>query len=213
MDRMYGWQRPIYDLTRRFYLLGRDRLLRRMRVAPGAHVLEIGCGTARNLLQLARRHPRAYFYGLDASDQMLSVARGKLAGDADLAGRVRLEQGLAEELDGAAMFGRTEPFDAIFFSYSLSMIPTWQAAIDAAWLNLRPGASLYFVDFWDQARLPGWVRAGLKSWLRSFHVHHRPELLVRLRELAAEQGATFELEEVFGRYAWIGQLTKPGVGG
>jgi S-adenosylmethionine-diacylgycerolhomoserine-N-methlytransferase len=45
MNRMYRWQRHIYDATRRYYLLGRDRLIAGLRPAAGQSVLEIGCGT------------------------------------------------------------------------------------------------------------------------------------------------------------------------
>ena len=47
MDRMYRLQRYFYDATRKYYLLGRDRLLNEMDIQPGQHVLEAGCGTAR----------------------------------------------------------------------------------------------------------------------------------------------------------------------
>ena len=47
-------QRHIYDGTRRYYLLGRDRLIADLAPAPGASVLEIGCGTGRNLVLAAR---------------------------------------------------------------------------------------------------------------------------------------------------------------
>lgn len=39
----------MYGLTRRYYLLGRDELLDRIAARPAGHVLEVGCGTARNL--------------------------------------------------------------------------------------------------------------------------------------------------------------------
>jgi S-adenosylmethionine-diacylgycerolhomoserine-N-methlytransferase len=85
MDRLYGGQVRLYDATRRYYLLGREPLLRRVAVAPGAHVCEVGTGTARNLIQLARRHPHGHFYGVDISSAMLAhadrgVARAGLAG-------------------------------------------------------------------------------------------------------------------------------------
>ena len=32
MNRMYRWQRYIYDATRRYYLLGRDRLIAGLRM-------------------------------------------------------------------------------------------------------------------------------------------------------------------------------------
>ena len=51
MDRMYRLTRHIYDITRRYYLLGRDRLLERVVTASDSATLEVGCGTARNLIQ------------------------------------------------------------------------------------------------------------------------------------------------------------------
>src|ERR1700721_738184 len=49
MDRMYRRQRHIYDLTRKFYLLGRDQMIDRLAPPPDARVLEIGGGTGANL--------------------------------------------------------------------------------------------------------------------------------------------------------------------
>jgi S-adenosylmethionine-diacylgycerolhomoserine-N-methlytransferase len=207
MDRMYRMQRHFYDVSRKYYLFGRDRLIARMPVGPGHHVLEVGCGTARNLICLARRHPEATFYGLDASDAMLATAGKKLAGRG-LRQQIQLRQGLAEELDPQAMFGRAH-FDAIFFSYSLSMIPTWQPALDVALQSLKPGGQLWIVDFWDQAELPGWFRQGLVRWLKLFHVEHRPELIGYLQTLPVKTGCTFTLESIGRGYAFLGYLERP----
>ena len=54
MDRMYRFQRHIYDATRKFYLLGRDGLVDRLQPPMDGSVLEIGCGTGRNLIRIAR---------------------------------------------------------------------------------------------------------------------------------------------------------------
>src|ERR1700710_1656778 len=74
MNRMYRWQRHIYDATRRYYLLGRDRLIAGLRPAAGESVLEIGCGTGRNLVLAARLYPDARFFGIDVSTEMLTSA-------------------------------------------------------------------------------------------------------------------------------------------
>ena len=58
MDRVYRYQRYIYDFTRKYYLFGRDRLIRELALKPGERVVEIGCGTARNLIRMARPTPR-----------------------------------------------------------------------------------------------------------------------------------------------------------
>src|SRR5262245_5422229 len=77
MDSMYRYQRYIYDPTRKFYLLGRDRLLDLMQIRTNDNVLEVGCGTGRNLAILAGRYPKSNFFGLDASSVMLNAAKKK----------------------------------------------------------------------------------------------------------------------------------------
>jgi S-adenosylmethionine-diacylgycerolhomoserine-N-methlytransferase len=59
MDLVYRRQRYVYDLTRKYYLFGRDRLIRELDLKPGDRVVEIGCGTARNLVRMAQLYPEA----------------------------------------------------------------------------------------------------------------------------------------------------------
>jgi S-adenosylmethionine-diacylgycerolhomoserine-N-methlytransferase len=207
MDEMYRWTRYVYDFTRKYYLLGRDRLLRDMILQPGDRVLEIGCGTARNLIRLAKQRPDIHCYGLDASTEMLTTATAQVK-SRRLEKRITLAHCLAEELDYAKTFGLDTPFDAAFFSYSLSMIPTWPQAIDAALANIKRGAALYVVDFWDQGDWPRWFRFVLKRWLDLFHVVHRPELLDYLRQLDEKGLGTLTLQSVGGRYAYLASFRK-----
>ena len=123
MDRIYRHQRHIYDASRKFYLLGRDELIARLEPPPGAAILEIGCGTGRNLIGIARRHPDCACFGLDVSSAMLETARGAVR-RAGLGGRIRLAQADATGFDPQALFGRPG-FDRIVISYALSMIPPW----------------------------------------------------------------------------------------
>ncbi len=166
MDGVYRWQRHIYDATRKYYLLGRDRMIAGLDVPPGGAVLELGCGTGRNLLLAARRYPRARFYGLDISAEMLATADATLSRRA-LRDRVALARADATRFDAQALFGRAA-FDRIFVSYALSMIPGWERAVDAALAALSPGGSLHVVDFGQQERLPGWFAAMLRAWLARF---------------------------------------------
>jgi len=207
MDEMYRWTRYIYDFTRKYYLLGRDRLLRDLELQPGHRVLEIGCGTARNLIRLARRRPDLRCYGLDASTEMLATAAARVK-SRRLEDRIVLKHCLAEELDYVKTFQLNAPFDAAFFSYSLSMIPTWTQAVDAALANIKRGAALHVVDFWDQAGWPRWFRFLLKSWLDLFHVQYRPELLDYLRQLDRKGVGTLTLKSVAGRYAYLATFRK-----
>jgi len=78
MDATYRHQRRIYDVTRRHFLLGRDRLIAELDPPPGARVLEIACGTGRNLDLIGRRWPGCRLSGLDISQEMLASARARL---------------------------------------------------------------------------------------------------------------------------------------
>ena len=211
MDRMYRLTRHVYDLTRAYYLLGRDRMLAQVVTGPATATLEVGCGTARNLIKLARRPAPGLLCGIDASAEMLETAARSIArAGVPAAGvePIRLRQGLAEQLDPAAMFGRTAPFDTVFFSYCLSMIPTWPGALEAALAAVKPGGRLLIVDFWDQKDLPAFFAAGLKRWLTLFHVHYRPEVHAALADLGRSGRADVAFESVARRYAYIATVTK-----
>ncbi|MFM9059340.1 MAG: class I SAM-dependent methyltransferase [Planctomycetaceae bacterium] len=211
MDRMYRLTRHVYDITRRYYLLGRDRMLAEIPTGTGTATLEVGCGTARNLVKLARRPAPGLLCGLDASHEMLETAAASIARQrVPAAGNpaILLRQGLAEDLDARRMFGRDEPFDTIFFSYCLSMVPTWPGAIEAALANLKPGGRMLIVDFWDQAGLPRVFAAGLTRWLAMFHVEYRPAVLEAVEALGRAGRADVTIESVARRYAYIATVVK-----
>lgn len=207
MDAMYRVQRHIYDLTRRFYLLGRDRLIRELDLRPGEVLCEVGCGTGRNLVHMARRYPDAVICGLDASEEMLKSARAALARHG-LTERVRLVQGYAERFDPATDFGLEAPVDRVVFSYSLSMIPPWRAAIDRALETVRPGGTVHIVDFGDQAGLPRWFRSVLYTWLSWFGVHFRPEMLAHVRSIEGGPADRVSVTPVARGYAYLATIRR-----
>jgi len=199
MERMYRPQIGFYDLTRKPYLLGRDRLLRMLPLKPGDRVCEVGCGTGRNLAILARRQPAALLFGLDASAAMLARA-------AEVT-RARLVHGVAERLDPGD-FGLGQPFDRIFFSYSLSMIPDGQGALGRAMASLCPGGVLAIVDFGRQQGLPPPFKRLLRAWLSLFHVHPVDAMQAHLDGLAAGSGSRLRHLSVAGGYAELFFLRK-----
>jgi S-adenosylmethionine-diacylgycerolhomoserine-N-methlytransferase len=197
MDSVYRYQRYFYDFTRKYYLLGRDRLINEMDLPEHAAVLEVGCGTARNLIKLARKYPTAKLYGLDASAEMLKTAISSLK-RAGLSERTFLQHAYAEDLS-LSMFDRDKPFDAVFFSYSLSMIPNWRQALISAADLLAPNGKLHVVDFADLGG-SGILRAVLLRWLSLFHVVPREELL---RTFERRGRDTNGLRTTLGRYAFL----------
>ena len=205
MDRMYRFQRYFYDLTRKYYLLGRDRLIDEMEVAAGDNVLEIGCGTGRNLILLGRKRRDANLFGLDASSEMLVTAAEKISKSGQ---KIGLKTALADDFDFDASFGLEKPFDVVFFSYSISMIPTWRESIENALRNVRSGGTLYIVDFYDQKDLPRWFQKLLQGWLKKFHVQFWHDLLPYLKSLETSGLGTLTLIPLYRRYSFIAAFKK-----
>jgi len=206
MDGVYRRQRHFYDLTRKYYLLGRDSMIEGLNVPPGGTVLELGCGTGRNILLAARRYPDAHYFGLDISAAMLETAHRNLAGELARE-RVSLAAGDATDFDAEALFGRSR-FDRVFFSYALSMIPGWEKSLALAADALAIGGSLHVVDFGQQEKLPRWFRSILRAWLRKFHVEPRAMLAAELAAQAERIGAKLEFTTLYGGYAWHAVLKR-----
>lgn len=201
MDGIYGTQRHIYDLTRKYYLLGRDQLIGRLDLRPGDNALEIGCGTGRNIALAGARYPQARLHGIDISREMLRSAEAKLT--AQIArGTVKLAQGDATGFDTATLFGRGQ-FDCVWFSYTLSMIPDWQTALKQAAACVAPGGALHIVDFGQQRKLPRWFRATLHGWLGKFHVTPRNRLIEACYEIAHAPEWQIEIATPFRDYTWL----------
>jgi S-adenosylmethionine-diacylgycerolhomoserine-N-methlytransferase len=199
MNRTYRHQRHFYDFTRKYYLLGRDRLIAELAPRDGDAVLEIGCGTGRNLITAAARYPGARLFGVDVSTEMLTSAIATIA-RAGLASQIRVAHADATRLDPQPLFGVAR-FERIFISYSLSMIPDWQAVIDGSIAILAPGGELHIVDFGGQQRLPGVFRTLLRRWLALFHVTPRDDLEEALRARAQAAKASLVFERPYRDYA------------
>lgn len=206
MDRIYRHQRFIYDLTRRYYLLGRDQLIGDLLPPRGACVLEIGCGTGRNLIVAARRYPDAHFLGIDVSSAMLDTARQNIA-RAQLSGRIAIALGDATAFDPRKHFGVSK-LDRVFCSYVLSMIPRWPEVIENAVELLATDGAMHMVDFGDFGRCPQAFAAAMHGWLRRFHVHPIHQLEDRLVILARQHGLLLQSSAPFRRYAVYARLKR-----
>lgn len=207
MDGIYRYQRHIYDLTRRHYLLGRNDLIATLQPPSGGSILEVGCGTARNLILTARRYPEAQLYGLDISAEMLKSAEANIRAN-NLEHRIRVAKADATRFDAEALFERAM-FDRVFCSYSLSMIPGWENALEQACQAVAAQGELHVVDFGQQSQLPAWFGKALKAWLARFHVTPRERLGDAMIELATQTGGTLSFRSIYRDYARIGAIRLP----
>jgi S-adenosylmethionine-diacylgycerolhomoserine-N-methlytransferase len=204
MDRMYRFQRHIYDASRRYYLLGRNRLLDRLQPPHEGSILEIGCGTGRNLAGAATRYKHAKLFGIDISQEMLKSA---------LTTMQRLHRSTPSRfacVDATSFNPQTSlgqaKFDRIYFSYTLSMIPDWQAALRHATSMLAPDGELHIVDFGQSEALPTSFRMLLFWWLKAFDVNPRADMKSVIEKIAQEFETSMHFEACYGGYAWIAAI-------
>ena len=207
MDHIYRHQRHIYDVTRKYYLLGRDRLIEDLDPGAGEAILEIGCGTGRNLIKAARRYPEARCFGVDISKEMLATATASVQRK-KLDSRIQLACGDATNFDGAALVGQPT-FERIFISYSLSMIPSWRATMERAVRALAPGGRLHIVDFGGLDGWSSWFRRSLLRWLAVFHVAPRNDLFDEALSLAAARGYVCHSAALYRGYAHYVTIERP----
>lgn len=140
-----------YDRLARWYRFGevaiflppglRRKAVERLGLEHGNTVLEIGCGTGRNLPLLREAvGPAGIVIGVDASAGMLAQARQLVSRHGWQ--NVSLSQQDATQL---ALEDQVE-VDAVFFSLSYSVLPDRAPVLHKAWETLSPGGRLVVMD-------------------------------------------------------------------
>ncbi|MDX8477417.1 methyltransferase domain-containing protein [Mesorhizobium sp. VK24D] len=183
----------LYDLLVLMLTRGRDRayreaLLDLAGLAPGFHLLDVGCGTGTQAIAAWHRvQPGGSVVGVDVSEKMLAAARRKT-------GRAGLDIAF-HHADAAALPFEDGRFDVVTFTTVLHMVPEPRRSLclrEAARV-LPPGGRLLLIDY-----------AGSVSERRHMsakHGLHGQFDLHRLREPLAAAG--FERIEG-GPLNWLG---------
>lgn len=109
---------------------------RRLSLNPADRLLDIGCGTGALLYALSRTSPTVRLAGVDASREMLAVARERVGSFAEL------KQGWAEQIP----FG-DESFDVVVSTSVLHYIRDPMTALAEMLRVLRSGGRLVITDW------------------------------------------------------------------
>jgi S-adenosylmethionine-diacylgycerolhomoserine-N-methlytransferase len=161
LEAFYRQQAPLYDDFRERLLPGRAELVAALPLTPGAVWVDLGGGTARNLLHAGPRlRTLAQAVVVDLTPSLLEVAhvRRRKEGWSNVS-LVRADATQVPLPDRSA--------DVVTFSYALTMMPQWEGALAEAQRILRPGGTLGVVDFYiSEGRWPQRTRHG--RWTRWF---------------------------------------------
>ena len=113
-------------------------------IRPGDRVLDLACGPANQLAQIARLNPDCQFVGIDLSSAMLDRARELIA--AQKLSNVSFVYGSITNLD---QFG-DNCFDAVISTMALHHLPDQDClnrTCKEAARVLKPGGGVYLTDF------------------------------------------------------------------
>ena len=140
LEGFYAPQAERYDAFRTRLLHGRDALVEALEIPAAARVVELGCGTGRNLAAIEQVRPVATLTSIQLVDlcpALLAVARQRVRGMSNVE---------VFEAD-ATLWRPAVPVDRVFLSYALTMMPDWSAVLANASAMLAPGGRLGLVDF------------------------------------------------------------------
>ncbi|MCW9709080.1 class I SAM-dependent methyltransferase [Fodinibius salsisoli] len=140
VEAYYQLHAQIYDATRWSFLFGRENLLDKIPDLPSQpHILEIGCGTGKNMERLSYHFPDASIVGIDLSPDMLQKAKKRLGSTKDI--ELKLGQ------YGKQSFNY-DSFDLILVSYSLTMFDdNIEDVFEQICKDLKPQGYIAAVDF------------------------------------------------------------------
>jgi len=105
----------------------------------GTQVLEAGCGTGAQTLELARRSPGARFTSIDISAESLEAARQRVA-------TAGIQNVQVRQADITALPFAPASFDHVFVCFVLEHLPRPAQALSALARLLRPGGTLTVIE-------------------------------------------------------------------
>ncbi|MCY2967997.1 MAG: class I SAM-dependent methyltransferase [Planctomycetota bacterium] len=191
LDSFYQGQAGDYDSFRARLLKGREELISGLNPPVGATWVDFGGGTGANLEWAPWLSHCGKVQVVDLCAPLLEQCDKRIAAR----GWTQVETVHAD----ATQYSPQEQVDLVTFSYSLTMIPNWFAAIDQAWRILKPGGRIGVVDFYasrkyldvGQVRHSWFTRSIVPVWFATDNVHlsrdHLPYLNQRFeRETQSE---------------------------
>ncbi|MGH7864329.1 MAG: methyltransferase domain-containing protein [Candidatus Binataceae bacterium] len=134
---MADWNPELYNRFRRYRAEPFEHELTRLEFGDTQKILDLGCGSGENTIELARRAPRAAVVGLDSSPAMLDTA-AKLHANLGPEIRARLSFVLADIRN----YGADSEYSLVISNAALQWTGDHRAVLAACLRVLRPGGTL-----------------------------------------------------------------------
>ncbi len=148
LESFYQGQAQTYDTFRKRLLQGREEIYQSLIQYPGDIWLDLGGGTGANLDSIDENLSKFQkLYIVDLCPSLLAIAQHRIIAN----GWSNVE---TVEADVTQFTLPEQVVDIVTFSYSLTMIPDWFAAIDNAYRLLKPGGMIGVVDFYISRKYP-----------------------------------------------------------
>ncbi len=184
MENFYSGQADGYDDFRKRLLQGREAVFQKVaeQSTTGTWV-DLGGGTGANLEFIGPAISKYnQVYVVDLASSLLKVVEKRAA-------QRNWKNVQAITADATTWTPPEGPADVVTFSYSLTMIPDWFAAIDNAIRILKPGGLIGIIDFYVARKYPGeglskhgWsTRNFWPVWFSNDNVFPSPDHLPYLR--------------------------------
>lgn len=141
------------------------RTVERLHLAPGARVLDVGCGSGASAIPAAQSvGAGGRVIGVDLAEKLLALAQAKAAA-------LKLNNVVFRQADMEALGAPSDAFDAVISVFSIFFAPDMVTQARELWRMVRPGGKLA-ITIWG----PRMFEPGSAAWwaaVKSF----RPDLV------------------------------------
>jgi trans-aconitate 2-methyltransferase len=135
--RVSDWDPELYNRFRRYRAEPVEHILSRLKLGDDEKIVDLGCGSGENALELARRSARGTALGVDGSPAMVEAARKVIDGEPE-----GLKWRVSFELMNVAEFRAERAYSLIFSNATFQWIPDHKKLFEACFEALRPGGTI-----------------------------------------------------------------------
>ncbi|HEX3342626.1 MAG TPA: class I SAM-dependent methyltransferase [Pseudolabrys sp.] len=157
-------------------------------LAPGATVLDVGCGSGASAIPAAKAvGPHGHVIGVDLADRLLAIARAKAI--SQKLKNIEFRQGDMEKLEFS-----DASFDAVVCVFAIFFLPDMVKQVRELWRMIRPGGQLAITTWGPRMFEPGSAAwwAAVKQFRPDLHSAFNPWERITtpeaLRQLLADAG-------------------------